>query len=84
MFGHSSLTIDDMNLLLEIQSLPARFCVCCRSNSLCCMTESLKASMQEKMMKMQNDLKTNRKQCPVFSMMIETAALLFLRPTSFS
>lgn len=66
-------------------AFPAHFCVSCRSNSLCYVTESLKASIQEKMMmKIQNYLKTNRKQHLIFSMTIETAALLFLRQTSFS
>lgn len=66
-------------------SSPAHFCVSCRRNSLCYLTESLKASMQEKMMKkIQNYLKTIRKQHPVFSVMIETADLLFSRQTSFS
>lgn len=86
MLGHSSLTIYDMSLLLETVAFPLHFGVCCKNSSLCYLTESLKASMQKKMMmmKIQDDLKINRKQCPVLSMMIDTTAPLFLRLTRFS
>lgn len=60
-FGHSSLTIDDMSLLLETQLLFLRILSLAEVTHH--KTESLKASLREMMMmKVQNDLKLNRKE----------------------
>lgn len=59
-FGHSSLTINDMSLLLETQLLFLHTLSLAEATHY--KTESLKASLREMMMmKVQNDLKLNRK-----------------------